>query len=97
MGVNCRGLVRNSTVLTFFQLGFFLVCISLPLSLCASEPSSLELNSGWQFRATTEVEKPELKQWHSAQVPGVIQTDLLHNGLIPDRWKFPGGAGTATS
>jgi beta-mannosidase len=84
MGVNRRGLVRNSFGVTLFQLGFFVVCISLPLSLWASEPSSLELDSGWQFRATTEVEKPELKQWHSAQVPGVVQTDLLHNGLIPD-------------
>jgi beta-mannosidase len=84
MGVNRRGLIRNSTAATCFQLGFFLVCISVPLPVWASEPSSLDLNSGWQFRATTDVEKPEFKQWHTAQVPGVVHTDLLHDGLIPD-------------
>src|ERR1700747_1201169 len=25
-----------------------------------------------------------MKQWHPAQVPGVVQNDLLHDGLIPD-------------
>ncbi len=32
----------------------------------------------------TEVNQTEVKQWHPAQVPGVVQTDLLHNKLIPD-------------
>ena len=25
-----------------------------------------------------------MKEWHPAQVPGVVQTDLLRDGLIPD-------------
>ncbi len=32
----------------------------------------------------TEVNQTEVKQWHPAQVPGVVQTDLLRNKLIPD-------------
>ena len=84
MRMHCHTLVRNSTAVILVRLGVLLICLSAPLSLWASEPSSLDLNSGWQFRATTDVEKPELKQWHAAQVPGVVHTDLLHNGLIPD-------------
>jgi len=36
------------------------------------------LNDGWQFRQAGH------KEWHSAEVPGVVQTDLLRHGLIPD-------------
>jgi beta-galactosidase/beta-glucuronidase len=53
----------------------------------AAEPSSRDLNSGWQFRiliAEQARAHPELQQWHPAQVPGVVQTDLLENHLIPD-------------
>jgi beta-mannosidase len=52
--------------------------------LFAAEPSSRELNAGWQFRIVSKTEQPELQQWHPAQVPGVVQTDLLENKLIPD-------------
>jgi beta-mannosidase len=62
--------------------------ISLPLlvtlPLAAAEPSSQTLNAGWQFRAIGNTDKPETQQWHPAQVPGVVHTDLLRNGLIPD-------------
>ncbi len=57
-------------------------CVAAPLQ--AAEPSSLTLDSGWQFRAVANTDRDDVKQWHPAQVPGVIQTDLLRNALIPD-------------
>jgi beta-mannosidase len=76
-------------------LFFLLVFCSLVHSpLVAEELSSRTLHSDWQFRAlgdpgkyvdakSVEV-KGDIKAWHAAQVPGVVQTDLLHNNLIPD-------------
>ena len=29
-------------------------------------------------------DRSDVKEWHPAQVPGVVQTDLLHSGLISD-------------
>jgi beta-mannosidase len=52
--------------------------------LDAAEPSSRLIDSGWEFRALGDVDKAEAKEWHPAQVPGVVQTDLLRNKLIPD-------------
>ena len=52
--------------------------------LHAAEPVSRPLNSGWQFRAVGDVDQPGVKDWHPAQVPGVVHTDLLSNGLIPE-------------
>jgi len=64
------------------SLIFFPLIIALPLA--AAEPSSRNLNADWQFRAVGTTDKPDVQQWHSAQVPGVVHTDLLRNGLIPD-------------
>jgi beta-mannosidase len=50
----------------------------------AALPASRNLDSGWEFRVAGDSDKPELTQWHPAQVPGVIQTDLLRNNLIPE-------------
>ena len=64
---------------------FLLLVLSVStLPLFAAEPSSRELNSGWQFRIVSKTEQGELQQWHAAQVPGVVQTDLIENHLIPD-------------
>jgi beta-mannosidase len=74
----------------FHLLASVLLCCFAAQPLHAAEPSSRELNSGWQFRAVANVDqaeltdRPALKDWHSAQVPGVVQTDLLSNKLIPD-------------
>jgi beta-mannosidase len=65
-----------------FSLLLFSVLAAPPLE--ADGLSSRPLNSDWQFRAVGNTEKSDIKQWHPAQVPGVVQTDLLHNGLIPD-------------
>ena len=56
-------------------------------ALFGEEPLSRDLNAGWQFRlikAENAPSQPELQQWHPARVPGVVQTDLLENHLIPD-------------
>jgi beta-mannosidase len=61
---------------------FFYFLMALPLA--ASEPTSRTLDSGWQFRAVANADRSDVKEWHPAQVPGVVQTDLLRSGLIPD-------------
>src|SRR5580704_715440 len=60
----------------------FFFLIALPLA--ASELSSRTLDSGWQFRPVGNTDKPDIQQWHPAQVPGVVHTDLLRNNLISD-------------
>jgi beta-mannosidase len=77
---------------TVFCVLFFSLLVVLPLE--AAEPSSRTLDSDWQFRAVGDTEatgnkdkspdKSDVKQWHPAQVPGVVHTDLLRNGLIPE-------------
>jgi len=61
---------------------------ALAAPLFAAEPSSRDLDSGWQFRISTRAEQApqqaDLQQWHAARVPGVVQTDLLANHLIED-------------
>ena len=39
---------------------------------------TLSLNGAWQFR------QQGAEQFHAAQVPGCVHTDLLHNELIPE-------------
>ena len=62
----------------------FLICVVTGLPAKAAEPMAQELVSGWRFRAIANTERGDLKEWHPAQVPGVVQTDLLNNKLIPD-------------
>jgi beta-mannosidase len=76
--------IRKFSAAHLLCVTVFLVVVALAVPMRAAEPSSLNLNAGWQFRATTDVENPEAKQWHPAQVPGVVHTDLLNNKLIPD-------------
>lgn len=42
------------------------------------------ISKGWQFRQWDATIRPGLDAWHPASVPGVVQTDLLANGLIPE-------------
>jgi len=76
--------LRSMAIAAFYFLGSFLVCSFIALPLEAAEPSSRNLDSGWQFRAVANVDRSDVKEWHAAQVPGVVQTDLLSNKLIPD-------------
>jgi beta-mannosidase len=75
--------LRDMSANTAFLVAL-LFCFFAALPLEAAEPSSQNLDSGWQFRAVANTDRSDVKQWHPAQVPGVVQTDLLHNGVIPD-------------
>jgi beta-mannosidase len=67
----------------YFLASLMLVSFAA-LPLKAAEPTSQNINSGWQFRAVANVDRTDVKEWHTAQVPGVVQTDLLNAKLIPD-------------
>jgi beta-mannosidase len=77
---------------TFTIVAFSLIAFSsgAVVPLYALDSSSLALHAQWQFRAAGNTDfipaadRPIVAQWHPAQVPGVVQTDLLHNQLIPD-------------
>src|SRR5258708_35601665 len=94
MGLIHRGLIRPRLIrLGFFRpllsspfcrLALFLLCFSAALPVRAAEPSSRNLDSGWQFRAVANTDRSDVKEWHPAQAPRVVQTDLLHRGLSPD-------------
>jgi len=59
-------------------------CFLVPVALHSAESSRRQLNSEWQFRALNAADHPEVSDWHVAQVPGAVQTDLLADRLIPD-------------
>ena len=64
-------------------LGLSLICGAAPTSV--AQTTSRSLNAGWEFRAVNpDASHPGIDQWHTATVPGVVQTDLLKSGLIPD-------------
>lgn len=81
MRTRCGFLDRRA----FFLLAFFFIysfVVAIPVE--AAEPVLRTLDAGWQFRAVGDTDKPGVKDWHDAQVPGVVHTDLLRNGLIPE-------------
>jgi beta-mannosidase len=53
-------------------------------SSVAAQATSRLLDSKWEFRAVSKTDQPAMQEWHPAQVPGVVQTDLLNDKLIPD-------------
>ncbi len=72
------------------SLALAAVCFSTSL-VAQSAVQHFSLNGKWQFRqAGSDPSAAELvgthagtKDWHPATVPGVVQTDLLANRLIP--------------
>ncbi|HEX6880305.1 MAG TPA: glycoside hydrolase family 2 protein, partial [Terriglobales bacterium] len=64
------------------------LCVFLTLlfqaGALAMQPTSTPIHSGWRFRIINDSSRPGLDQWHPAEVPGVVQMDLLRNKLIPD-------------
>src|SRR3979490_3177946 len=44
-------------------------------------PRTVVLHSGWRFRALNDTVHAGVEQWHEAEVPGVVQMDLLRNKL----------------
>ena len=86
---------RCALTLTSFLISSSLTILLMALPLCAQQPSLRILDSGWQFRAVASTipagnadaasfASSNLSDWHPAQVPGVVQTDLLQNKIIPD-------------
>jgi beta-mannosidase len=65
-------------------LWLFAILVSCSNVGLTAQPTKTAINSGWQFRALTKTEDPQLANWHAAEVPGLVQTDLLRNKLIPD-------------
>ena len=57
------------------QLFPLLVLLAIP---SAAQEVHIPLNEGWSFCQVGQ------ERWYPAEVPGVVQTDLLRNGLIPD-------------
>src|SRR6202167_3484857 len=84
MKLSPSGFLRNRSAVAFCLFGCLLLLSLIAGPLEAADPSARPLDSGWQFRAVANTDQAVVKEWHPAQVPGVVQTDLLHNKLIPD-------------
>jgi len=84
MKLSRLGFLRGLSVVALPFLNYLLFCSLAAAPLQASEPSVRNIDSGWQFRAVANVDRSDVKEWHPAQVPGVVQTDLLNSKLIPD-------------
>jgi len=63
---------------------FILICIFGCLPALALPPRAVVLHSGWRFHALNDSGHAGAEQWHDAEVPGVVQMDLLRNKLIAD-------------
>jgi len=66
------------------SLGFLALASLSFASSVSAQATSRPLDAKWEFRAVSKTDRADLQDWHPAQVPGVVQTDLLKNGLIPD-------------
>jgi beta-mannosidase len=77
-------LSRSVSAVFFYFLGCLMFSSFVVAPLFGAEASSRNLDSGWQFRAVAGTDRSDVKEWHPAQVPGVVQTDLLNSKLIPD-------------
>src|SRR6202453_4423150 len=84
MKIMLHGSLRIRSLIAAYCLAALLSCFFAALPARAAESSSRMLDSGWRFRAVANADQAEVKEWHPAQVPGVVQTDLLNNKLIPD-------------
>ncbi|MGA2020827.1 MAG: glycoside hydrolase family 2 protein [Candidatus Sulfotelmatobacter sp.] len=84
MKLSRLGFLRGLSVVAFPFLSYLLFCSLAAAPLQAAEPTARNIDSGWQFRAVANVDRTDVKEWHPAQVPGVVQTDLLNSKLIPD-------------
>src|SRR6267378_1574044 len=78
--VNHRFVNRRSKRYGTLVAIFIFAC----LPALALPPRAVVLHSGWRFRALNDSVHAGVEQWHDAEVPGVVQMDLLHNKLIPD-------------
>ena len=63
-------------------LQIIIACILL-CGPALAQTQKIPLENGWKFHEYSG-SKPELSEWRSATVPGLIHTDLLTHKLIPD-------------
>src|SRR4051794_37178178 len=71
------------------RLTVLVLASCVPLASQAVQPVQQLVQSGWQFRLADPrgpeaKAHPEAASWRKATVPGMVQTDLLAAGLIPD-------------
>src|ERR1700678_3183437 len=76
--------MRSNLASYFRPLLLASIFLTSAISLRAAESQSRPLSAGWEFRAVNAAQHPEVSGWHAAEVPGVVQTDLLAAHLIPD-------------
>lgn len=79
--VVARRCQRFGTLAAVFVLAY-VVLASIPA--VALPPRVVVLHSGWRFHALNDSGHPGVEQWHEAEVPGLVQMDLLRNKLITD-------------
>src|SRR6266404_2129448 len=80
MVVNLSSVNRRSKRSGILAAILFFAC----LPALALPPRAVVLHSGWRFRAINDSVHAGVEQWHDAEVPGVVQMDLLRNKLIAD-------------
>ena len=83
ISLSCSGATRRLLILVVGAL------VSLPLAQAASaQTTSQSLDSGWRFRLVQNDGNAkahrEATHWHTATVPGMVQSDLLSAKLLPD-------------
>lgn len=61
--------------------GSWLVALIGLSTVLRAQESHIPLHEGWTFCQAGK------EKWYTAEVPGVVQTDLLRHGLIPDFYK----------
>ncbi|WP_213805099.1 glycoside hydrolase family 2 protein [Granulicella sp. dw_53] len=62
--------------------GALMACVGAVTA--SAQVMQVSLDEGWRFRAIAAPDHADAMQWHSATVPGVVQTDLYRAGVIPD-------------
>ncbi|MGO1072849.1 beta-mannosidase [Lysobacter sp. CA199] len=69
-------------------IALMLLAVAAAGAAQAAPLAARELHAGWQFRLLPDdpqaAAHTDAAQWHAAQVPGHVHTDLLAAGLIPD-------------
>lgn len=63
-------------------MAFILFCLGFNLAAVA-QTAKISLNDGWEFHEYNG-STPNMGEWRTATVPGLIHTDLMDHQLIPD-------------
>ncbi len=76
---------KHSRALLILNLLLLLLfCASGEMQTQVHPGQTISLDSGWEFRQQQESGATDMTVWRPAEVPGMVHTDLLRNGLIPD-------------